>query len=387
MDPHDVDCYVRSLEAGARGDLEASLASELAGRVVLESPHRIMVQDLIDQGETAPAWAFSRWCVDLAARSMLFWEDPRIDTAVNCVLAYLYPGTLAQMAGDEVDRTVLGTRIAAGDHLAAELALYEFGGLADYLANHAEPGLLDRTDRMEEWVGAEIHAFQFVDLHGPRIVLRDLVGGGEVDVLNIGAMTRVAGEGLIGRLVPITAAPGLMFATRPISVDLGTAQMVARRVSSVEPLAWLDALSDVVRSGRQQEGFHCTAPTLFTSDLPLPPVAVDPVEPVGIEEEAWRIRDLREKGYTAEVANALGVLEIGIISATVDDRACAGISPDIVDALTTPGAFEAALVECTAADTAAAWRVIAAVVPEHVVERCLTLAHRAEAAVEAKGSL
>lgn len=129
-------------------------------------------------------------------------------------------------------------------------------------------------------------------------------------------MTDAVGEGLIGRLVPITSAPGQMFAARPTSLDRRTAQMVAEKVRSAEPLAWLDALSDALANGMQQEGFHRTASTLFTSDLPIPPCTAEPTAPV----EA----------------------------------------------------------ECTGVGTAAAWKKTAAVMPDHAIERCRILARRAE---------
>jgi len=45
-----------------------------------------------------------------------------------------------------------------------------------------------------------------------------------------------------------------------------------------------------------------------------------------------------------------------------------------------PGAFEAAAIECTGPDTTDAWRILAAVVPEHVAERCRILARLADTA-------
>jgi hypothetical protein len=103
-------------------------------------------------------------------------------------------------------------------------------------------------------------------------------------------------------------------------------------------------------------------------------------EAASADEEAGRITDLRAKGYSAAVANALAVIEVGLISAEVSDRAAAVVSPHVVAALSTPGAFEAAAIECTGPDTADAWRILAAGVPEHVAERLHSLAGLAETA-------
>ncbi len=309
---------------------------------------------------------------------MLLAQDPRTDTAVRYVLAALYPDSVARVFQDKLQLQVLGTAIAASDQLVADLALYEFGGLADYIAERAEAGLLDRTDRVRDWVNAQMGAYEFVDFRGCRLVLHDLVDGGEVEVLNIGAMSAASEHALIGRLVPITSEPGLMFAVRPMSVDSGTAQTVAEAVRTSEPLAWLEALSDAMAAGLRAEGFHRAAFTAFTSDLPIRPVMVDRSAPA--DEEAGRITELRAKGYTAEVANALAVLELGLIAAQVSDRAALVVSPQIAAALGTPGTFEAAMIECTSTDKAAAWTVLAAIVPEHVAERCRILALHAESA-------
>ena len=194
-DAHDIDCLRRALDAGARGDAPASLAHELAGSVIVETLHRFALKDLVDHGDTAPAWAYSRWCADLAYRSMLLAEDPRVDAAVRYVMAWLYPESVNRVLDDAVEFKVLGTAIAAGDHLVADLALYEFGGLADYIEERAETGLLDRTDRVQDWAKAPMRVLEFVDFRGCRLVLRDLVDGGEVQALNLGAGPRRATTG------------------------------------------------------------------------------------------------------------------------------------------------------------------------------------------------
>ena len=377
-DAHDIDCLRRALDAGARGDAPASLAHELAGSVIVETLHRFALKDLVDHGDTAPAWAYSRWCADLAYRSMFLAEDPRVDAAVRYVMAWLYPESVSRALDDAVEFKVLGTALAAGDHLVADLALYEFGGLADYIEERAETGLLDRTDRVQDWAKAPMRVFEFVDFRGCRLVLRDLVDGGEVQALNLGGRSEASDDGLIGRLVPITSEPGLMFAAAPISVDMGMARTVADALRMPEPLGWLCELSTALVDGRCQEGFHRTPSTWSTSDLPIPEAVVG--EAASAHEEAGRITDLRAKGYPADVANALAVLEVGLISAEVSDRTAAVVSPHVVAALGTPGTFEAAATECTRSDTADAWRILAAVVPDHVAERCRTLARIADTA-------
>lgn len=79
----DLAALANALESGKRGDLAKCLEHELSGRYFLESPHRFMLQDLLDQGDDAAPWAYSRWCLDLAAQSMLQARDQRFDKRSN----------------------------------------------------------------------------------------------------------------------------------------------------------------------------------------------------------------------------------------------------------------------------------------------------------------
>lgn len=376
-DSEDLDCIARALEAGRQGDAATSLAHELSGLVILESPHRHAMQDLIDQGEHAPPWAYSRWCADLAYRSMLMAADPRIDEAVHMVMTTLHLDA-AERAIDDTDALHLGTRIASGDHVAQDIALYELGGLRDYVLEHAGPGLLERTDKVLGWADeARVGAYEVLGLRGCRLVLRDMSDSRTVEVLNVGAFTGVDAPALVGRLAPITAEPGLMFARRPLPVDLRTAGRVGESVNDDDALGWLWALSFSLCEGAT-EGFHLTPSTPYTSDLPYPRYAgcegeFDP------ESASPRVAELCALGHDPVVANALCVLEMGLTAAQVSDLAAAGVSPHVMAALATPGVYESAKTECVGPETAAAWRVLAGVVPDHGTDRLLELAALADA--------
>ena len=80
-----------------------------------------------------------------------------------------------------------------------------------------------------------------------------------------------------------------MFAAAPISVDMLTARTVADALRMPEPLGWLCELSTALVDGRCEEGFHRTASTWFTSDLPIPEAVVG--EAAAVHEEAGRITD------------------------------------------------------------------------------------------------
>lgn len=368
---HDLQSIALALEAGSQGDAAASQVHDLNRTFVHESPARFILQDLIDHGDDAPAWAYSRWCVDLAYRSMLMAEDPRPETAVRHVMAALYPDAVGRALKDD-DLLFLGTMLAAGDVLVADLALFEMGGLEDYLAEQAKPGLLARTDRIHDWTSARMGAFEVVGLRGCRLVLRSLADGGTVEVLHLAAGCP-PGATVVGRPVPITDEPGLMFARAPVEVDPETAREVADAVRSDVPLGWLFGLSTALEAGRAEEGFHQASATMYTSDLPLE-VPLPGIPTSGSAHDAPRITELRARGYSELVANAVAVLELGLMAAQVSDQAAAVVAPHVMAALSTPGAFEAAKVECIAPEHADDWRVLSAVAPEHVARKLRELA-------------
>jgi hypothetical protein len=218
-------------------------------------------------------------------------------------------------------------------------------------------------------------AYGFVDTSGATLLLRDLTSDEEVRVLNIGAMSaRSRGDCLVGRIVPICSAPGLMFESRPVAVDTVTAQAVAVLIRDEEPLGWLTALADARDDGRLPIGFSCTEQTPFTSDLTV--LSREERE----QPPAPRMSDLMRKGHSADVANAVGVLEVGLISAQVNPNSVGPVVPHVMAAMRVPGAFEAALVECTAPHDALGWEVLAEAVSEQVRLRCLELAARSRAA-------
>ena len=231
--------------------------------MIVQSLHRFVMQDLVDHGDVAPAWAYSRWCLDLAYRAMLLAQDPRTDAAVRFVLATLYPESVELAGADEDEWRILGTKLAASDDTVQDIALFEMDGLADYLREIAEPGLLERADRIQEWAEVSVGVYRLEALQGCRRILRDLVSGERVEVLNIGSANAGLGDALIGRVVPISAEPGLMFASHPMWVDDQTAQTVAEAVRGGEPLGWLVGLSEAMVEGGLARGFPRSTPDSF----------------------------------------------------------------------------------------------------------------------------
>lgn len=136
------------------------------------------------------------------------------------------------------------TGLAASDWVCEQLALYEMGGLADFIDVRAGEDLLARSDRLDEWHPAAMRGFTIDDFQDDRLLVTEL-GGGEVqEVLNIGTLSdRDRGAPVLGRVVPISTSPGLMFDVRPVDVDLETAREASQRAEDGHDLGWLDAIS------------------------------------------------------------------------------------------------------------------------------------------------
>lgn len=221
----DVALMHAEIDAGARGDALQAYRCHEAGLQLEGGLYRRMLRELVILGDEAPAWMYSRWCLDLAYRWMLIAHDPRIDEAVRQLRVMSYLDESERLLDDPRALGELGTRIAAGDRLSEELALQEYGGLYDFIDVKAEDGLVDRCDHIAEWAVAELGGYVIEGAAGSLLRVVDLSDNRDLEVLNIGAMSDCCpGQPVIGRLGPISSAPGLMFQRRPLSVDFETAQ-------------------------------------------------------------------------------------------------------------------------------------------------------------------
>ena len=204
---------------------------------------------------------------------MLLAGDPRADSMVRETLVAVHADRLVAIASDPKALRAYGIYVATGDWVFDQLAVYERGGLQEFLDLRAEAGLLDRADRVRDWAAASMGVYAVVGAAGRSLVLRDLASGTETDALNVGSLSgRDAGTGLIGRLVPISVAPYRMFDSRPISVDAETAGHAVDLLRAGVRLGWLRALSRARDRGRLPLGFSRRAVSLFTSDLIVDPI-------------------------------------------------------------------------------------------------------------------
>ena len=363
------------LEAGARGDALAALNLHEAGLQVEGSLRPYQLRELVILGDDAPPWTYSRWCLDLAYHWMLIEEDPRVDDAVRQLMLCSHVDAAAATLDDPVALRELGTRIAAGDRLCQELAVYEYGGLWDFLDVKAGPGLIRRCDQIADWSVQPMGGYVIQDAIGPRLRIVDLHTGDELDVLNIGALTdHDRGAPVLGRLGPISCEPGLMFQCRPISVDLTTAQGVADSEGPQDDWPrWLPAVSEGCHDGRPPYAFSCGRPTLYSTDIaPMDPwdeEVPDAVEPPG------RLRELRAAGLDDFVANGVMVAEVALTAVQVSGAdAVSAIGPHLATVMVEPRVVDALKVHCISAEHEHHWDVLAAGSIEPIRSRCTELA-------------
>lgn len=358
-------------DAEARGDARAAWEHHMAGLVVEESLRRHQLRELADLGAAAPGWMFSRWCLDQAYRWMLFTEDPRADEMVRLVLAATHADHLDTVVGDPGALKEYGTLVAASDWLVQQLCVYSAGGLRDFLDLRAQPELLARADRISEWAAAPMRVHRLEEMRGSVLVVRDLVDDESRELLNLGAFNEgYLGDHVLGRLVPISAPPHLMFDSRPVSLDAPTANHAAAAIRRGGDADWLDALMVARDEGRLERGFSCRQTTLYSTDLVADPAAAEDAR----VERPGRMLELLEAGLDEHVANGVMVAEVALIAAVIDGGSVGAVGPHLSAVLVDSRILAAVRTHCTAPDREAAWRTLAASTTSPVSDRCLALA-------------
>ena len=364
------------VDAAARGEPRAALEHYLAGLVVEGTTTRAKLSELARLVDQAPGWMYSRWAVDQAFLWMLFNEDPRVEQAVRQMMYVSHWDAVVDAVDDEtgVALTELGTLIAAGDQLCQQLAVFDYGGLRDFLETKAEPQLLARCDSIAEWTEARLGGFVLRRMKGPMIELEDLADGTTHRVLNLGAMHAcLPGDAVIARLVPAAIEPGWMFASRPIEVDRRTAELVAAEVDAAEPDAWVPPVGDAVSAARLTEAFSCGSSWSYFTDLYAPGRSREgeAADPPWLKK---RIGLLMADGLDEPQSRAVLLAEDLLGPVLVEPEAAGRYAPIMSTLVLVPGFFDAMASHCTEPEYRDAWCEIAAAVPEPARTLCAELA-------------
>jgi hypothetical protein len=228
---YDEDAW-RTVDAGAaaeaQGDAEGALQLHLAGPHVPGSLREHMLSEVALLAGDAPAWVHARWIAKQAYRWLLLSEDARPREALQMTVDALYadvdPGCpLGWDPRDFVDQVI------AADWVCAQLTTYDLGGLDAFLVERASPALTVPAAGADGWPLATMSGYRLVDVQDDQVVAVDLLTSRNVRLLNVGAAWgRDVNTCVIGRLASTGSEPGLMFESRPLTVDDATALQVAR---------------------------------------------------------------------------------------------------------------------------------------------------------------
>ncbi|KRF36955.1 hypothetical protein [Nocardioides sp. Soil805] len=365
----------QSLDAAARGDAQTAWEQHMSGLVVEESLTHHRLHELVLLGDDAPAWMYSRWAMDQAALWMLHTKDPRCDDLVRLVLAALHTDRVAALADDPRALREYGTMIAATDWAYQQVAVFEAGGLRDFVDVRAEGGLMDRTDELDLWEQAAVTAYELETTLEGTLRVRRLADDTTVELLNLGAATDIGlGRTVLGRVVPVSVWPFAMFASRPLPVDRATALDAAQHLEEEDGLGWLWALSRAHDAGRLPAGSTWGHGTLYSTDL-LP---MDDVADPDRAAQPGRMRDLLDVGLSEQLANGVCVAEVALIAARVSPTGASAVAPHLAAVLMDPRVHEALRAHAVRPGEAPQWETLAAVTPSPVRERCLDLARLCE---------
>ena len=376
--PDDLRSFDRCLDAEAQGDARSALGHRLCSPYVVGSMHVEDLRELVGWGQDAPGWVYSRWVRAQSYRWLLANADPRTDDVVKTtwMAAYLDLDPERPMG---LSQREFGTRLAVGDWICEQLAVYEYGGLLDFIEVRASAELLERCDGVTEWLASAMRGFTLDDVVENRLQVTDLASGDRLEVLNLGAMTdRDRGAAVLGRLVPITDEPGLMFDVRPLEVDLETAREASRRVLAGNDMGWIDAVALGRHAGRLPLGFSMGNATPLSTDI-VPEVIAHPHDASTPAEEAGRIRDLLDHGLSASVANGVAVCEAALVAVEVSGAQGASlVGPHVLAVLAEPDVYAAAREHSRHLRHVEHWRLLATATPEPIRTRCLELAIRCQ---------
>ena len=120
--------------------------------------------------------------------------------------------------------------------LAFQLCAYELGGMRDFLEREASDALIEASDHPYEWADAKLGVYIYGWRQGDTLSVSDLQNKQERTVLHLGASSDVPECTIVlGRLVPITQEPGLMFESRPLVIDPETARGIVGPPRSTTP--------------------------------------------------------------------------------------------------------------------------------------------------------
>ena len=257
LSPADWEATTAGWQAECQGDPVRALAEHERVAAYDGCSHRRVLQQLAELVDELPGWVWSRWAVYICGRQGSGdADDERHHRALDRTLLAIYADVCHLTRPEDKAPEQFLAELIGNDWVYRQLRTYEYGGLRAFLAHTAGVRLRSRATRIDEWVNAEIGAYQVEEQPDGGVVVTDLSVGEVVAVLDIGSeMVTEPGGFLIGRLVPIDERPGLVFESPPLAVD----EQSAREIAALRPAGlgdrWVDVLARARASGRVASDF------------------------------------------------------------------------------------------------------------------------------------
>ena len=337
-----------SADAELRGDAATALSLHRSVPFFRRSTHGDRLQQLADLGSAAPGWMVNRWVTIQARRRMWTGGDPTgTNRVLQLVVPLIYPDhiPIERIGCDHPEQVI--PWIAELDWVVRQADVYDLGALRRFLHDHASDELLDRTDEILGWAGAPMRAWrvEYVDRERTRPMrARDLTSGEEVELLDLGAPI-APGEHVLGRVVPISTAPGMMFDWRPVPVGADAAEAVAD-----DPRLWLTTIHSLLVGGALEPGFAHLPEASLTSDL---------------DYHAW----LSEQDRSGDV-DPRSVVESAIREALTEPSLGEGDRHRLGDLVLDPAFSAKVRWRFVSPELLPAWQRLSRTLPDHARPRC-----------------
>lgn len=224
-----------------------------------------LVKEPLRLGNSAPTWVLGRWIRSQALRWMMIEHDERLAIAAREAIDATWLVEVLD-AGEAFPHELL-VEAAHLDAVCHHRALYDLGGLADYVDLRLGAPLRERIPMIRQWADSEMAFYNLVGTSGryARVIRR---GQTAIEVRDLGYFSGLAnGTHLLGRIVPTAERPGHVFEDPPIEIDPVTAEHILYGSPVVGLPIWLEALGTAVSEGRLPVGVSAYGPTGFGSDL------------------------------------------------------------------------------------------------------------------------
>lgn len=267
MSPEHHAAFDASQAAERRGDWAEALGEYRRIPMFRDSTHGEQLHVMATLAGDAPGWVVARWLTVLARRHSD--DQKRSQVAFRASMSLAHPHGVDLEALDVTYPQQATAQLWGRDWMMRQLEVYELCALAELLLPYPPPVGLDRdlvasAGPVAEWSQASMGGYRLGQLHDEVRTLHDAHTGAPREVLDLGLGEQVPeGSHVLGRLVPIAQEPGLVFESRPLTVDEATAAAVARR-----PPDWPEILATGIASRRLPAGCTLQPDPSLTADLP-----------------------------------------------------------------------------------------------------------------------